>query len=223
MTLCSNCPDEVVLRLRESVQRELDNLIVVKKLTATTNAAFGDTPPSVSAEIDDAASAIPTFPFINPLMITDYILCPLFPFALLELDIDLLDFQQLDIRIQLAKIRDLLGAALAKAQKEFYELLSRSPSSALIDAIRKYVNELTRLRVSAFSLANATITTAACRTLCNSEYEAPGTPYKQFEKEVDGFSIVAGVPTTLSGPLRDAVGSLVTAEAKLGAIKSLLG
>jgi hypothetical protein len=222
MTTC-NCPDEVILRLRDTVQRELDNLLAVKKLTATTDAAFGEAPPTVSADIDAAASGIPTFPFVNPLMITDYILCPLFPYTLSELDIDLPSFQKLDINIQLSKVRDLLGAALAKAQKEFYEALAQSPSSALIDAIRKYVNELSRLRVSAVSLANATIITAACRTLCKSEYEEAGTPYKQFEVEVDGFSIVAGVPTTLSGPLKSAVGSFVKAEAKLSAIKKLLG
>jgi hypothetical protein len=209
------CPPEVIEKLRNVVQAEVDRLRAIQKSTAAINAAFADAPITVSSDIDDAMLAIPTFAIPNPLGILKYVVCPLFPFAI---DMDLPDFSALDPSIQLSKIKDFLDAAIKKAQNAFEELLSASSNFALIEKLRTYLQEVARSGLNALSLANAWVVVGAVKVLCEEEYEA-NPVYEEFETLADGFSMDGYVPSGLNAGVKKSLESLQKAQARIEALK----
>jgi hypothetical protein len=220
MATC-NCPDEVIVSLRGIVQTELNRILSVKRATAGIGTSISNCPAGVVTDIANASSSsIPSFAIVNPLKILEYLLCPLFPFAFPP-PMDLSKFSKLDPRIQLAKIRALLGKVIDKASKEFQDLLNMSPHSKVIHALQKFLSELLRTGCNAGSIAHALICSAAVRVLCEEEYESG--PYKKFETEVADFSFSGGIPSGIDGNLKAALKKLQSSKTKMAALKKALG
>jgi hypothetical protein len=211
---CS-CPPEVIEKLREVVQAEVTRLKAIQKSTDAINGAFAEAPLTVSTDIDDATLGIPTFAIPNPLAILEYVVCPLFPYAI---DIDLPDFSNLDPTIQLNKIKEFLEAALKKAQELFEDALSASANFALIEKLRTYFQEIMRSGLNALSMANAWIVVGAVKLLCEEEYNA-NPVYKEFEALADGFSMDGYVPSGLNAGVKKSIASLQKAQLRFDALK----
>ena len=210
VALCANCPDAVIVVLRNIVQAELDKVRSRKNITSLFSRALTDLAGLADAAVLAALNAIPTVTLIDFSDIIAYLTCPLTPLAL-GLD-DTGALTSLDPRVQLRRLQNLFKAQIDKARRDFEDFLDAASTNQIIALARRYANELVRQRFDPVSFAKAILVSSTVLSVCGlTEYQAG--PYQAFANEIVDFSLVGGVPANLDNNVAALVQKLVSAEA----------
>lgn len=209
MVACGTCPDSVTFTLRNIVQGELDKVRGIKNKTQLFSRALSDVAALADDSINAAQVSIPTVPQIDFTDILGYLACPLTPLALAVDDLSALT--ALDPQTQLRRLMNLGKAEIDKSRRDYEDLLDAADTNQLIGLARKYANEFVRVRFDSGTFAKAILIASTVLAVCGTAEYTDG-PYLDFANEIDGFSLVGGLPADLDNNVATIVQKLVSAE-----------
>lgn len=217
--MACGCPDAVVFALRGRVQSALDQVRAIIDLSTFLNRALEEIAGIAADALDGILPSIPSVPAIDFSDILSYLSCPLTPLALALGDLE--ELTALDSNVQLRKLRTLAKSSIDQARQDYEDALDAAPERQVIGLLRKYVNEITRVRFDETVFAEAVLIAASVLSLCGEEEYQEG-PYQDFANNVQGFSMTGGVPSSLDPNVGAAVQRLLVAEAQFKAAAAAL-
>ena len=206
---CGTCPDAVTFTLRNIVQQELDKVRAIKNKTNLFSRALQDIAALADDAINSALQAIPTIPTIDFTDILGYLTCPLTPLALALGDLS--ELTDLDPQTQLRRLMNLFKSTIDRARRNYEDALSAADTNQLIGLARKYANEFVRLRFDPVTFSQAILISATVFAVCGLDEYTEG-PYLDFANEIQGFSLVGGLPADLDNNVAAIVQKLIGAE-----------
>lgn len=213
---CGTCPVEVTAILRAKVQIELDKLAAILESTGLFNRAFGVNAQYGVADADAALGLIPDPVSLNLLNLLNYLTCPLTPLAIGVAGIEVLTDQ--DPTAVFARLKALTTGKIDSARRSYENALSSSSNNKLIEAARKYLTNMLRVRFDAASFAEAVVIAASVQVICGDSEFLEG-PYQRFAQLANGFGFTGGVPNTLDQNLAALIQRLQRAEEKFAALR----
>lgn len=214
MTICG-CPEAVIYSLRSIVQAELDKVRAILRATSFFDRAIREVAGVLGEILDAALAAIPDPVVIDVSSILDYLTCPLLPLAL---GLDLVDIEDLDPGILLAKLKALKAAEIEDARQAYEAFLRAAEHAQLLFVASTYTRNLSRLRFDAASFAKAVLISATVLAVCGEEEYQAG-PYEEFATVIQDFNMDNGVPSSLSDNAAAIVQKLLQIEQKFKALR----
>lgn len=225
---CTPCEDFIVQAVRRPVQDALNKVLAIKELTNAVNVATDAFVTDVSGAMDAIVSAIPDPPVVDLSFITGIITCPLTPIVVLGQDsvVDLTPAEMaavlagLDPREIWKNVQRQFKAYLLKIRKDYEDALRELTEWGVIKVVKRYYEDIKRIRFPAKELAVATALCAYVTAVgCSDEYE--NGPYAQFEEEITTFSLSGVLPSGLSGDTLAVAQKLNEAETKFAGWRAL--
>ncbi len=218
MALCGTCPDAVVRTLRRRVNDALGQVRAIRSLSGAFSRVLQDVAGLAADEVSSAVNGIPTVPGIGLDDILGYLTCPLTPLAIaLEPE----DFEALDPRVQLSKLKELIGSEVDAARASYEGALDNSVYAGVLSIARRYANEFIRIGFDEVVFAEAILVAASVLALCGEEEYTSGG-YVEFANEIEGFSLTGGLPSDMDPNTAAVTQRLIEGETKLKALQTAL-
>lgn len=211
---CSLCPSYITSAVRRKVQRDLDKVNAIKKMTSALNEALSGISTDAQTQAQSAVDAIPDPPGVGILDLVAALACPLTVFVVG----DLTEFSALDPETQVDTLKQAIKAETYEVQDDYENALKAAERAKTISLGQQYLQRLKRIDLTEDSYAESVTITATVKVTCPEEYEAG--PYADFEEATTDFNVSGLVPSGLDSDVDALLTSLMQGEMKLNAWRS---
>lgn len=213
---CTSCPDYIKFPLRNTVQVGVNRLTLVQKRTGIINDALSGTVGELSADVAAAAAVIPTPPGFSLTDVLAALTCPLTPVALA---LDAAVLASLDPRTLFRRLQSIIKETARTIRINYERALRELGTFRTIQTIKRYLEQLLRVGLSAVFLAEVKVITSFVSSTCPEEYVIG--PYATFDTLAEDISFTGVVPSSLNADVRNICIQLQIAETKIAAWTAL--
>lgn len=224
MSLCSNCPAQVINVIAGQVSDILGRVERMQELTVNFNAAFLRTlTVTIQDDLNAWIAAIPLPPVIDLTSILAYLTCPLTPLAL---NIDPLLLANMDPRQLYYLLVDEWNQTAIDVNAAYIQSTANLNSARLIQFAQLYMQELYQTMGDPFefqlNLATATGYTAYISQVCPDLYINPQYPFAAFTAAITDFTFNGLLPNGIDPAVLPVLNMVVEAETRILGWKTLL-